>query len=183
MACDSKASGDGFDWKDGLSAVRSLQLDGGPQNEDLQLWRNCVAAGRHWPDGTELTMWSGATDGRMDDARNHVYGGAFAVDGSFLATSIPMLNMTEASGFGGIRRFVRGPGAYTRVAGVTESERRVPRVRASPVFVRDLPERRLRGPTPSARRMAECSPGSRSIRVRTTGCSPRAQRRGEDAGL
>ncbi len=116
---DSKANGDGFDWKDGLSAVRNLQLDGGPQNDDL-LWRIAWQLATIRPDGTELKMWSGATDGRIDDARNHAYGGAFAADGAFYGNFYPMLNMTEASGFGGIRRFVRGPGTHTRVAGVTD---------------------------------------------------------------
>ena len=105
---DSKVAGDGFDWKDGLSAVRSLQLDGAPQNDSL-LWRNAWQLATIRPDGTELAMWSGATDGRIADARNHVYGGAFAADGSFYGNFYPMFNMTEASGFGGIRRFIRGP--------------------------------------------------------------------------
>ena len=116
---DSKVAGDGFDWKDGLSAVRSLQLDGAPQNDNL-LWRIAWQLATIRPDGTELAMWSGATDGRIADARNHVYGGAFAADGSFYGNFYPMFNMTEASGFGGIRRFTRGPGNYTRVAGITD---------------------------------------------------------------
>jgi hypothetical protein len=118
---DSQSGADGIEWKDGLSAVRGLQLDGRPENNDL-LWRNAWHLATIRPDGTELAMWGGATDGRVAEQRNHVYGGAFARDGAYYANFYPMFNMTEASGFGGVRRFSRGPGTYAPVIGVTDLE-------------------------------------------------------------
>jgi hypothetical protein len=106
----------GFIQKDGLSADRSLQMDGTPAFADY-LWRNAWHAASINPDGTNLTMWGGAF---RDEEANHVYGGAFSPDGTLFANFFPMYNMTEAGGFGGIRKFTRGPNRYTRVAGVTD---------------------------------------------------------------
>ncbi|MCA9885817.1 MAG: hypothetical protein KC708_22720, partial [Anaerolineae bacterium] len=44
---------------------------------------------------------------------------AFAPDGTLYANYYPMKNMTEASGFGGIRRYEPGPYTYESVIGVT----------------------------------------------------------------
>lgn len=67
-------------------------------------------------DGSGLAMFSGRFRNESD---NHVYGGAFTPDGDFLANYYPQFNMTEASGFGGIRRFARGSGLYQPVNGIT----------------------------------------------------------------
>lgn len=115
---DAKGNGDGFDWKDGLSALREVQLDGRPEHGDL-MWRNAWQLATVRPDGTELAMWAGATDGSHDEVRNHAYGGTFAADGRFFANFYPMFNMTEAAGFGGIRVFTRGPHEVRPILGVT----------------------------------------------------------------
>lgn len=72
------------------------------------------------PDRTGLGQFAGQSvlfyDG--EDA-SHAYGGAFAPNGTFFANYFPMKNMTEAAGFGGIRRYQRGARGYTPVLGVT----------------------------------------------------------------
>ncbi len=105
----------GYTQRDGLSANRDRQLDGQPERADA-LWRNAWQAAVVNPDGTGLALWTGAT--RNEEA-NHVYGGAFTPDGALIANYFPMFNMTEAGGFGGLRRYTRGAGGYTPVAGVT----------------------------------------------------------------
>lgn len=101
--------------KDGLSANRSLELDGSSQYNDL-LWRNAWQAATINPDGTGLAMWSGAL---RDEAGNHIYGGAFTPSGDLIANFFPMYNLAEAGGFGGLRRYQRGAGSYTPVLGIT----------------------------------------------------------------
>lgn len=81
------------------------------------MFRNAWQAATINPDGTGLEMWNGRF--RMEE-RNHVYGGAFSPEGVFFANFFPMYNMTEASGFGGIRRYERGPNAYQAVIGVAD---------------------------------------------------------------
>jgi hypothetical protein len=109
------ASGGGYKQKDGLSAERSSQIDGSSKYGDY-LWRNAWQAATINPDGTGLAMWGGAF---RQEASNHTYGGAFAPNGDFYANFFPMYNMTEAGGFGGIRRYSRGAGSYTPVTGIT----------------------------------------------------------------
>lgn len=79
-------------------------------------FRNAWQAATIAPDGTGLAMWSGRL---RDEAANHVYGGTFTEDGVLFANFFPMYNMTEAAGFGGVRRYERGPGEYTPVLGIT----------------------------------------------------------------
>jgi hypothetical protein len=80
------------------------------------MFRNAWQAAAIAPDGTGLEMWSGRF--RNEDA-NHVYGGAFTPDGVLFANYFPMANMTEAAGFGGVRRYQRGPEPYAPVLGIT----------------------------------------------------------------
>ncbi|MFN0243850.1 MAG: TolB family protein [Planctomycetota bacterium] len=101
----------GFDQKDGLSALRDVQV-GGPD----YLWRNAWHAASVRPDGTELALFAGSLH---SDLRNFAYGGDFAPDGSYVANFFPMMVMTKASGFGGLRRFERGAHHYDPVAGIT----------------------------------------------------------------
>lgn len=102
----------GFVSKDGLTADgSSLEPPAAPMS------RNAWHAARIDPDGGALAMWSGR--GR-DDPANHVYGGAFEADGSLLANFYPMMNMTEAAGFGGIRRVRAGGGGTSPVIGVAD---------------------------------------------------------------
>lgn len=102
----------GWIQKDGLTVNRSNHV-GGPDN----LWRN------HWqiatinPDGTGLAQWAGHFRSEND---NHFYGGAFTAAGELIANFFPMHNMTEASGFGGLRRYRRGAGPYEPIVGITE---------------------------------------------------------------
>lgn len=103
-----------FRRKDGLTGDRNSQMDGSSQYRDY-LWRNSWHAAAINPDGTGLAMFSGTY---RDDALNFAYGGSFAADGSFFANHFPMPNMTEAAGFGGIRRLTRGPSHYTGIIGV-----------------------------------------------------------------
>lgn len=101
----------GYRQKDGLTVDRNNHV-GGADN----LWRNAWQATSIRPDGTQLSLWAGRF---RDEAANHVYGGAFAPDGTLVANFFPMYNMTEAAGFGGLRRYGRGPNGYTPLAGIT----------------------------------------------------------------
>lgn len=105
----------GYDQKDGLSALRNVEMDGSNPYRDY-LWRNAWQAATINPDGTGLAMWGGEF---RDEAGNHVYGGAFTPQGDLIANFFPMYNMTEAAGFGGLRRYSRGPGSYTPIIGIT----------------------------------------------------------------
>jgi len=101
--------------KDGLSSDRFLEMDGSTGYHDY-LWRNAWQAETINPDGTGLAMWAGAF---RDEAGNDVYGGAFTPAGDLIANFFPMYNMAEAAGFGGLRRYQRGPGTYTPLIGIT----------------------------------------------------------------
>jgi len=110
--------GGGYVQKDGLSASRDVEMSGRPEFGDY-LWRNVWNPASINPDGTELKAWGGAFLQEGDGSSNHVYGGAFAPDGAFYANFFPMFNMTEAAGFGGIRRFTPGPASYQPIIGIT----------------------------------------------------------------
>jgi len=84
--------------------------------EGDSMFRNAWHTAHINPDGTGLGMFSGFLRSEPD---NHSYGGAFTDDGVLFANSFPMINMTEASGFGGIRRVTRGPGRPQGILGVT----------------------------------------------------------------
>jgi hypothetical protein len=101
----------GYIQYNGLTTDRNNHV-GGPNN----LWRNFWQIATIDPDGTDLEMWSGAL---FDEASNHAYGGAFTPEGDFIANFFPMYNMTEAAGFGGLRRYERGANAYTPLIGIT----------------------------------------------------------------
>jgi len=96
----------------GLTTDRNNQV-GGADN----LFRNAWQIATINPDGTGLAMWSGTF---RDEEADHIYGASFYTDGSLLANFFPMYNMTEAAGFGGIRRYQRAPIAtrYAPVNGV-----------------------------------------------------------------
>ncbi len=80
------------------------------------LTRNSWALATINPDGTGLAMWSGRY---RDIDVIHAFGGGFTPEGDLIANYFPMYNMTEAAGFGGLRRYHRGPGAYEPLVGVT----------------------------------------------------------------
>lgn len=100
----------GYAQKDGLTTDRDDPV-GGPS-----MFRNAWQPATIAPDGTGLALWSGRF---RDEEANHVYGGSFSEDGVLYASFFPMYNMTEAAGFGGIRRYERGAMEYTPILGVT----------------------------------------------------------------
>lgn len=100
----------GYEQKDGVTTDRNSPV-GGPS-----MFRNAWQATAINPDGTGLEMWTGEF---RDEEGNHVYGGSFTPDGKLYANFFPMYNMTEASGFGGIRLYGRGPGSYRPIIGIT----------------------------------------------------------------
>ena len=59
---DARSGAEGIEWKDGLSAVRGVQLDGRPESGDL-LWRNAWQLATIRPDGTELALWGAPPTG------------------------------------------------------------------------------------------------------------------------
>lgn len=110
------AANGGFTRKDGLTVNRDVQITDGSEFADL-LWRNAWQIATINPDGTDVKMWSGAF--RNEEA-NHTYGGTFIPNGDFVSNFFPMYNMTEASGFGGLRYYARAGGTNRPLMGVTK---------------------------------------------------------------
>jgi hypothetical protein len=91
-------------------------VPGGPGN----LLRNSSQLASIRPDGTGLMQFAGESGLFLSgEDINHAYGGSFAPDGTLYANFFPMANGTEASGFGGIRRYTRGAARPSAVIGVT----------------------------------------------------------------
>jgi hypothetical protein len=111
-------SSGGYLQKDGLTSRRDVEMNGASQYADF-LWRNVWNPAEINPDGTDLKAWGGSFLQTGDGNGGHVYGGAFSSAGDLFANFFPMFNMTEAAGFGGIRRYSRGPVPFTPVVGVT----------------------------------------------------------------
>ena len=105
------APGGGYIQKDGLTENRDNHVGGANF-----LFRNQWHAAVIRPDGTGLGMWSGIH--HLADA-SHYYGGSFRPDGNLVGNYFPMANMTEASGFGGLRLFPRDSNYYQGIVGVT----------------------------------------------------------------
>ncbi len=110
----------GYHQQAGLLALTdSTEADpipGGTANVSRNAWHLGVIN----PDGSGLKLFTGGSGiFLLGEDANHAYGGVFAPDGSLYANYYPMKNMTEASGFGGIRRYERGVFAYQSMAGVT----------------------------------------------------------------
>ncbi len=102
---------EGYYRKDGLTMNRGNEV-GGP----LLLFRNLWHLASINPDGTELQQFAGAH--HSSDAA-HAYGGSFEADGDIVANYFPMTNMSEAAGFGGLRRYKRGEPEYESIIGIT----------------------------------------------------------------
>lgn len=122
MAVQNDPQG-GYISKDGLLSViyskppPNTNEVGGHRNLDRNTWHLATIN----PDGTELAQWAGRSSSFFyGQIANHAYGGSFAPDGTFYANFFPMNNMTEAAGFGGIRRYKRGPNGYVSIIGVTD---------------------------------------------------------------
>lgn len=112
----------GYIMKDGLLSIVHSQPPpnmnevGGFHNLERNTWHLAAIN----PDGTHLAQWGGRSSSYfLGQISNHAYGGGFAPDGSFYANFFPMNNMTEAAGFGGIRRYTPGPNGYSAILGVT----------------------------------------------------------------
>ncbi|NWG07051.1 MAG: hypothetical protein HXY35_10260 [Chloroflexi bacterium] len=124
----------GYIMKDGLCAINHSGADcfepGGKFNMERNSWHLASIN----PDGTGLAQFAGRSNTTFHGALvNHAYGGSFAPDGSFYANFFPMTNGTEASGFGGIRHYDRGPNGYTHVIGITTRDESVQQfVRTNP---------------------------------------------------
>lgn len=95
----------------------STQFDPNPPSRTAQFEANMWTPASINPDGTDLTAFS--LFFRGNETMNHFYGGTFAADGTLYGNYFPMENMTEASGFGGIRRVNRGAVRYTHIIGNT----------------------------------------------------------------
>ena len=106
------ADGDGFLFKSGLSSDRNIMVGGADM-----MWRNAWHAATINPDGTDIKMFAG---GLQSDVANHIYGCAFTPSGDLITNFFPMFNMTEAAGFGGLRKYERGPGVYEHLFGITD---------------------------------------------------------------
>lgn len=101
----------GFDQHLGLTSNRFAHV-GGANNLYTNHWHLATVN----PDGSDVKLWSGFM---RDHVSNAVYGGAFAPDGTYFANFFPTFNMTDAAGFGGVRRYARDAQLYTPVAGIT----------------------------------------------------------------
>jgi hypothetical protein len=106
--------GGGYVQHDGLTIERNHV------GRYMNLWTNHWQAAAVNPDGTGLVMWGGRLRGEND---NHYYGGAFTRHGELIANFFPMSNMSEAAGFGGLRRLARGAGKYVPLIGITDIRR------------------------------------------------------------
>lgn len=109
FANGSDASG-GYLQKDGLTTDVAAAVGG------AQMARNAWHAATINTDGGGLAMFTGVL---RDEDANLAYGGAFAPDGTLYANYFPTHDLTDAAGFGGIRRYLRGPEPYVPVLGVT----------------------------------------------------------------
>lgn len=79
------------------------------------------------PDGTGLAQWGGFSGIGVIAHENHAYGGSFAPDGTLYTNFFPMFNLGEADGFGGIRKYQRGPHGYTSILGITDENHELAR--------------------------------------------------------
>jgi hypothetical protein len=116
----------GYIMKDGICALSrqgaECQEAGGLSNLERNSWHLATIN----PDGTGLAQFAGRSMSTfVGEEINHAYGGAFAPDGSFYANFFPMMNGTEAAGFGGIRHYQRGANGYTPVIGITTRDESV----------------------------------------------------------
>ena len=86
--------------------VGNAPYDEGSGGRD-NLKRNAWHLGSVNPDGTGLRMFGGESQLFSEgEEAAHAYGGGFDAAGHFYANFFPMQNMTEAAGFGGVRRYM-----------------------------------------------------------------------------
>ncbi len=112
-----------FYWPyDGMESIASTQYPGGwIKHNGLTSDLNSVIDGELYmfnnnsfllteinPDGTGLELFSSHFRATSD---NSCYGGSFDPDGQVVGNWFPIEHSTESSGFGGIKRYFRGPAA------------------------------------------------------------------------
>lgn len=120
QATDTIPSRDGYRRHLGLAAAVDAALsEVGPiENLVRNSWHLVTVR----PDGGDLKLFAGESGIFFEgEDFNHAYGGTFAPDGSLFSSFFPMKNLTEAAGFGGIRRYGRGAGRPAAVIGVTSN--------------------------------------------------------------
>jgi hypothetical protein len=116
----------GYIMKDGLCAINSSGSQCFEPGGKFNMERNSWFLASINPDGTGLEQFAGQSNTTFNGSLvNHAYGGSFAPDGSIYTTFFPMTNGTEAAGFGGIRRYQRGPKGYTHIIGITTRDESV----------------------------------------------------------
>lgn len=105
---------EGWIYHDGLTSDLNSVIDG----EQYMFNNNAFALTEIRPDGSALRLFS--THFR-ETSTNSCYGGAFDPDGHFVGNWFPIEHSTESSGFGGVKRYFRGPaGQPEGLAGVTD---------------------------------------------------------------
>ncbi len=93
-----------------------LTVDPGLAYGGAGMLRNGWHAATMTTDGSGISMFAGTV--RSDDA-NFAYGGAFAPDGVLYSACFPDVSLSDASGFGGIRRIERAAGGWAPVIGTS----------------------------------------------------------------
>jgi len=111
-AWDDQAQGAGWSHHEGLT-IESADDAGGFGASDRLSWHQAAIN----PDGTRLIQWTG-THHKDDD--NVAYGGVFRDDGCMIMNYFPQQDMTESSGFGGLRIGCPGPFDPIGLMGVTD---------------------------------------------------------------
>lgn len=116
----------GYIMKDGLCALNSSGARCFEPGGKFNMERNSWFLASINPDGTDLEQFAGQSNTTFNGSNiNHAYGGSIAPDGSIYTTFFPMANGTEAAGFGGIRRYQRGPNGYSHIIGITTRDESV----------------------------------------------------------
>lgn len=109
---DQSQGANGWKHHDGLTIVGDEDAGGFGVSDRLS-WHQAAIN----PDGTGLVQWTG-THHKDDD--NVAYGGVFRDDGCMVANYFPQQDMTESSGFGGLRLYCPGPYTPQGIMGVTD---------------------------------------------------------------
>lgn len=124
---------EGYRQQGGLLAETDATADDPIPGGTANVSRNAWQLGTVNPDGTGLRLFAGASElFQSGEDINHAYGGAFTGDGLLYANYFPMRNLTEAAGFGGIRRYQRGANGYTPIIGVTADDQYPPVISEPP---------------------------------------------------
>lgn len=110
---DTIPKDDGYARHQGLSTQFDPNLPPRTNQFEANMWTPASIN----PDGTDLRAFS--LFFRGNETMNHYYGGAFSPDGTLYGNYFSMENMTEAAGFGGIRRVNRGAVRYDHIIGNT----------------------------------------------------------------